>query len=391
MPRRLPDEITREHVLQSIELFRGGVDHSFGPSTFYDLVYEGSTYPPKAIAGIAAALVTGDEWYPADFTGGEDSRCFAILRQKGFVIAPKGTGISNAPVVSGDREFGDIDGFAVGAVFPSRQALHDAGLHAPLMAGISGDGDFGAESIVLSGGYEDDEDHGDTIIYTGHGGQKSGKQVADQELSRGNAGLAKSCLLGLPVRVIRGAQHRSPHSPQTGYRYDGLYLVRDYWNERGHSGFLVWRFRLEKQRFVDDGELPLPVPDAPRPTPEGSLIPRRSQVTTVRVIRDTNVSRYVKSLYENTCQICGTQLSVPGGTYSEGAHIRALGAPHLGPDVISNVLCLCPNHHLLFDRGSIRIRDDLSLIGLAGTLFVRPDHLIDMDCLRYHREHHEYH
>jgi hypothetical protein len=28
----------------------------------------------------------------------------------------------------------------------------------------------GAESIVVSGGYEDDEDHGDTIIYTGHGG-----------------------------------------------------------------------------------------------------------------------------------------------------------------------------------------------------------------------------
>jgi putative restriction endonuclease len=31
----------------------------------------------------------------------------------------------------------------------------------------------GAESIVLSGRYEDDEDLGSTILYTGHGGRNS--------------------------------------------------------------------------------------------------------------------------------------------------------------------------------------------------------------------------
>jgi hypothetical protein len=29
----------------------------------------------------------------------------------------------------------------------------------------------GAESIVVSGGYKDDNDFGDVIVYTGHGGQ----------------------------------------------------------------------------------------------------------------------------------------------------------------------------------------------------------------------------
>jgi hypothetical protein len=52
----------------------------------------------------------------------------------------------------------------------------------------------GADSIVLSGGYEDDEDHGDEIVYTGHGGkdQKTGKQVRDQKLTIGNLALARS-------------------------------------------------------------------------------------------------------------------------------------------------------------------------------------------------------
>jgi putative restriction endonuclease len=36
----------------------------------------------------------------------------------------------------------------------------------------------GAESIVVSGGYKDDKDFGDVIVYTGHGGQDGkGNQV----------------------------------------------------------------------------------------------------------------------------------------------------------------------------------------------------------------------
>ena len=38
------------------------------------------------------------------------------------------------------------------------------------MAGISGAERDGADSIVVSGGYEDDEDYGNVIVYTGAGG-----------------------------------------------------------------------------------------------------------------------------------------------------------------------------------------------------------------------------
>ena len=78
--------------------------------------------------------------------------------------------------------FGAIDGIAVGTHFERRADVSAAGVHRALIAGIVGRPEAGAESIVASGGYEDDEDLGDVIIYTGQGGRNSetGRQVADQ-------------------------------------------------------------------------------------------------------------------------------------------------------------------------------------------------------------------
>jgi putative restriction endonuclease len=146
------------------------------------------------------------------------------------------------------RIFGHVPGYREGYEFSSRIDLSASGVHAPRQAGISGSQREGADSIVLSGKYEDDEDHGDLLIYTGHGGRdpESGKQVTDQELVRNNLALALSCQHGLPVRVIRGGDPRNPFAPDEGYRYDGLFRVEDYWRETGKSGYTVWRFRLRK-------------------------------------------------------------------------------------------------------------------------------------------------
>jgi putative restriction endonuclease len=103
-------------------------------------------------------------------------------------------------------------------------------------------------------------------------------------------------------------------------------------------------------------------------------------------VRDTAVSRKVKELYEFHCQVCGNRLKCEGGFYAEGAHIRPLGAPHNGPDVISNILCLCPNDHVLFDYGAISIADDLCLIGQSGRLRISDQHQIELSHLKYHRK-----
>lgn len=149
-----------------------------------------------------------------------------------------------------EQIFGHIPGYPVGSHFASREALSHAGVHRPRIAGISGRGREGAESVVLAGGYEDWEDLGEEILYTGHGGRdpESKRQVSHQVLRRGNLALATSHLRELPVRVIRGARLHSSSSPECGYRYDGLYQVVDYWRERGRSGFYIWRYRLVKIR-----------------------------------------------------------------------------------------------------------------------------------------------
>jgi putative restriction endonuclease len=62
-----------------------------------------------------------------------------------------------------------------------------------------------------------------------------------------------------------------------------------------------------------------------------------------------------------------------------------LGRPHDGPDTTDNVLCLCPNHHVLFDLGSFAIADDQTLIDAPGKLRSVPKHKIDVQHLQYHR------
>jgi putative restriction endonuclease len=284
-----------------------------------------------------------------------------------------------------DRVFGEIAGIPVGASFANREELARSGIHKPTQAGISGSAEDGADSIVLSGGYEDDQDFGRVIIYTGHGGQDpvTRKQIANQELARQNLALAVSMQQGLPVRVVRGFAHRAQFSPDQGYRYDGLFSVESFWHERGASGFKVWRFRLVRRDELpstDERESDLALS-------QGNSIPARAKTSISRVIRDTELSADLKRLYNFTCQVCGTRLEGPAGPYVEAAHVRPLGRPHNGPDTPDNLICLCPNHHYLFDIGTFGIRTDRSLIGISGTLIVHKKHLLNPEHLRYHRLH----
>ncbi len=57
---------------------------------------------------------------------------------------------------------------------------------------------FGADSIVLPGGYEDDQDLGEVVIFPGQGGRdpETGKKAADQSLTSGNLASAVSQIHG---------------------------------------------------------------------------------------------------------------------------------------------------------------------------------------------------
>nr|GEW95943.1 histone-lysine N-methyltransferase, H3 lysine-9 specific SUVH1-like [Tanacetum cinerariifolium] len=149
------------------------------------------------------------------------------------------------------RRVGAVPGVSIGDVFFFRMELCLAGLHAPIMAGIdylsfkvSGDEEPVAVSIVSSGGYEDDGDDGEVLIYSGQGGvQRNDKLMMDQKLERGNLALEKSLHRGNEVRVVRGLKDGT-HLTGKIYVYDGLYKIHESWIEKGKSGCNVFKYKL---------------------------------------------------------------------------------------------------------------------------------------------------
>ncbi|XP_004292255.1 PREDICTED: histone-lysine N-methyltransferase family member SUVH9-like [Fragaria vesca subsp. vesca] len=168
-----------------------------------------------------------------------DLRAASVLRDRGLWLNRD------------KRIVGSIPGVYVGDLFFFRMELCVVGIHGQVQAGIdylpgsqSSNREPIATSIIVSGGYEDDEDAGDVIIYTGHGGQdKFNKQCAHQKLEGGNLALERSMHYGIEVRVIRGRKIQSVVS-QKVYVYDGLYRILETWLDVGKSGFGVYKFKL---------------------------------------------------------------------------------------------------------------------------------------------------
>lgn len=111
----------------------------------------------------------------------------------------------------------------------------------------------------------------------------------------------------------------------------------------------------------------------------GDEAPQRQRQETYRVLRDTALSRQIKLLHRNKCQICGESIKLPSGEfYSEAHHIQPLGNPHKGPDTSDNIIVLCPNHHVMLDYGIIPI-DPLKIR-------LHPKHKIGTSYIAYHNE-----
>uniref|UniRef100_A0A251RRK0 RING-type E3 ubiquitin transferase n=1 Tax=Helianthus annuus TaxID=4232 RepID=A0A251RRK0_HELAN len=178
-------------------------------------------------------------------------------------------------------------GVLVGETWEDRLECRQWGAHLPHVAGICGQSDYGAQSVALSGGYEDDEDHGEWFLYTGSGGRDlSGNkrtnktQSFDQKFDKSNEALRVSCKKGYPVRVVRShKEKRSAYAPETGVRYDGVYRIEKCWRKPGIQGFKVCRYL-----FVRCDNDPAPwtsdeIGDRPRPLPNIKELKEATDVT----------------------------------------------------------------------------------------------------------------
>ncbi|MFE9458209.1 HNH endonuclease [Streptomyces californicus] len=127
--------------------------------------------------------------------------------------------------------------------------------------------------------------------------------------------------------------------------------------------------------------------------PDGEVdrgrVPRRTR-TSSQPVRDSQLVERIKVMYGHACQVCGARIETQHSHYSEAAHIRGLGGPHYGPDRLSNLLCLCPNHHVEFDRLAIYIDEDWAVRRnstgkIEYKLERHVDHVIEQEYLEYHR------
>ena len=117
---------------------------------------------------------------------------------------------------------------------------------------------------------------------------------------------------------------------------------------------------------------------------------RTRKETILRRIRDTEKVRELKEIYDYSCQVCTKPVIQigPGNFYAEGHHLRPLGKPHNGEDLESNIIILCPNHHVMFDRCVMAIdpQDGKNVVskfnGKKTKLLLR--HKLKPDNIEYH-------
>ena len=80
------------------------------------------------------------------------------------------SGRTKTCTIVGPEHAGPIPGIDCGMHWEYRMQCAEAGVHRPPVSGIAGSEKVGGcTSIVLGGGYEDDEDNGDSFTYTGSG------------------------------------------------------------------------------------------------------------------------------------------------------------------------------------------------------------------------------
>ena len=164
----------------------------------------------------------------------------------------------------------------------------------------------------------------------------------------------------------------------------------EYWQEQGLEAFFQWRNQFQEARSAVVKEIGAEIVELLER--RGSEHPGRRRQESARIIRDTALARFLKRLYEYQCQICGYTFSVPqGALYAECHHLKPLGQPHQGPDLQTNMIVLCPNHHAMMDYGSIAIDpDDLTLHSIdrdspeIGKPLHSKHHPIDRPFLEYH-------
>ena len=373
MPRTsIPSDISREDVLRAIgELKSGSVRHEFHESERYDIIHEGERYAPKAVLGVAARRVVGRLLKPEDFSGGEGSSCFRVLRNLGFTVEKKPGSPALAPF-----------SYVVGREYNRRADIHaqyggqergSIATPASQKAIFLFTGDAGN-----SFGYKDHFREDGVFLYTGAG------QMGDMKWQAGNRAIRESLNKGKQLLIFE--QTRKGFVSFVGFaQYLGHHIEQRPDKEGNLRNAFVFELEMnglgsstdptEKYEAAgEEAELHLPAIKTLAELRAAALLltnknlsPKQRQ--TIVHYRSEAVKKYVLMRSTGICEGCRLHapfLNRKKQPYLEPHHTtrRADG----GPDDPAHVIALCPTCHRRVHHGFDGVDFNAGLIQQLKTI-----------------------
>lgn len=187
----------------------------------------------------------------------------------------------------------------------------------------------------------------------------------------------------LPVRFAKRIPKTIPKNIVLTWKWKKRYPPYNEYDWAGYSRLFAGSFLDEAQRNTLFSILEIDKSEAATPLASDldstSDTPQKILMETYRVLRDTALARQIKEIHNYICQVCGIapiQLS-NGNYYAEAHHLMPLGK-HRGPDIVENIICVCPNCHVKVDYGVISLQID--------RLQTHKTHIIDNKFVEYHNK-----
>ena len=363
---RIPQNISREHIIQAIEEIKKVRWPPRNNSTTYDLFYEGERYPPKIVVMYANKYANGELFDVSQFSGGEDTTN-KFFRARGFEILPKK---ENVP------EFRYIDPRLSRNQYPINEknkislereyrikmwkellALDYARNLSPdilrekyrIYRGAAGiwcdkerttplsEDEYGiAVSVLHTGKSYPDDITDDSIVY--HYPKTNRPKNTDRNEIEATKNTKR---FQIPLFIITHSTRSDKlRDVQIGYVVD--------WNDENET-FLI--------EFSDFGEVKSAPTQIVEDQPFSVYHTDRTMVTSNAIRRDTKFRYKVLKRYGSKCAVC----SITIDNLLHAAHIIPKDAIRTTDDE-RNGLILCHNHHDAFDDFLFGIEPDTKKI-----------------------------
>jgi putative restriction endonuclease len=383
--QRIPQNITREHIIQAIEEIKKVRWSPRNNSTTYDLFYNGEKYPPKIVVMYANKYSNGELFDVSKFSGGEDTTN-KFFRARGFEIILKKENVPEFryidPTLSEDqypikeKSKISLERDSRLRIWKQLQTLGNARNFPPEIlreqykiyrgaAGIWCDKErtthlsedkFGISVSVLHTGksYPDDIAE-DSIVY--HYPKTNRPKITDLNEIKATKNTKK---FKMPLFIITHSKNNDKlRDVRLGYVTD--------WDDENETFFI---------EFSDSGEVIGAPIQSVEEQPFG-LYPAARSTTQSNVIRRDNKFRYkVLKRYGSKCAVC----SITIDNLLSAAHIIPKDAPQTNDDE-RNGLIFCHNHHDAFDDFLFCIHPDTKKIVYWPHGYSMTDLKIETDCI----------